>query len=130
MSGLADVQLNLENVKAARELWQRMAKLPSHQTDLSLHLLLFDLAVKAEDEDGMRQTLADIRDVEGNQGPFHRYGEALRLIWQAKKLPNETEEGQRRQGRRRSTRRGAPRSRPVDPSELAAAVSGPRKSNG
>ncbi|HWG47476.1 MAG TPA: hypothetical protein VN688_32230, partial [Gemmataceae bacterium] len=94
LSGLADVQLSLENVKAARELWQRMAKLPTHQTDLSLHLLLFDMAVKAEDEDGMRRTLAKIRDVEGNQGPFHRYGEALRLIWQAKKLPNETEEQQ------------------------------------
>src|SRR6185437_13192969 len=46
LSGLADVQLSLENVKAARELWQRMAKLPTHQTDLSLHLLLFDMAVK------------------------------------------------------------------------------------
>jgi len=89
LSGLADVQLNLENVQAARELWRRVAKMPSRRTDLSLHLLLFDLAVKADDEDDMRQTLADIRNVEGRQGPFHRYGEALRLIWRAKKLPAE-----------------------------------------
>ncbi len=87
LSGLADVQLNLEHVKAARELWRRVAKMPSRRTDLSLHLLLFDLAIKAEDEDDMRRTLTDIRNVEGSQGPFHRYGEALRLIWQAKKLP-------------------------------------------
>ena len=87
LSGLADVQLNLEHVKAVRELWRRVAKMPSRRTDLSLHLLLFDLAIKAEDEDDMRRTLTDIRNVEGSQGPFHRYGEALRLIWQAKKLP-------------------------------------------
>jgi tetratricopeptide (TPR) repeat protein len=89
LSGLADVQLSLENVKAARQLWQRVAKLPSRRTDLRLHLLLFDLAVKAEDEDGMRRTLEEIRTVEGSQGAFHRYGEALRLIWQARKKPDE-----------------------------------------
>lgn len=37
----------------------------------------------------MRQTLDEIKAVEGNQGLYHRYGEALRLIWQAKKAPEE-----------------------------------------
>lgn len=89
LSGLADVQLNLENVKAARALWQRVAQMPGHKTDLTLHLMLFDLAVKDEDEAGMRQMLDEIKAVEGNQGLYHRYGEALRLIWQAKKEPEE-----------------------------------------
>ena len=34
----------------------------------------------------MRQAIESIRAVEGNQGPFHRLGEALRLIWQAEKI--------------------------------------------
>lgn len=89
LGGLADVQVSLENVKAAQELWRRVVQLPSRRTDLSLHLMLFDLAVKAGDEDGMKQTLADIENVEGSQGPFHRYGAALQLIWRARKMPAE-----------------------------------------
>lgn len=87
LSGLADVQLSLENTKAARALWQRVAKLPSRRGDLTLQMLLFDLARKLEDEEGVRQAIESIRVVEGSQGPFHRLGEALRLIWQAKNLP-------------------------------------------
>ncbi len=89
LGGLADVQLGLGNVKAARRLWQRVAKLTSRQNDLPLHLLLFDLALKVEDEDGIRAALETIRGLEGEHGPFHRYGEALRLIWVAKKKPEE-----------------------------------------
>jgi cellulose synthase operon protein C len=89
LSGLADVQLSLENVKAARALWQRVAKLPSRRGDLSLQMLLFDLARKLEDEEGVRQAIEAIRVVEGSQGPFHRLGEALRLTWEAKNLPED-----------------------------------------
>jgi tetratricopeptide (TPR) repeat protein len=85
LSGLADVQLSLKNVRAARALWQRVAKLPSRRGDLPLQMLLFDLAHKLEDEEGVRQAIAAIRTVEGNQGPFHRLGEALRLTWSAEK---------------------------------------------
>src|SRR5262249_14235058 len=85
LSGLADVQLSLKNEKSARALWQRVAKLQSRRGDLTLQMLLFDLARKLEDEEGVRQAIESIRIVEGNQGPFHRLGEALRLIWQAEK---------------------------------------------
>src|SRR5579875_1663881 len=85
LSGLADIQLGLKNEKAARALWQRVAQLPSHRNDLNLHMLLFDLARKLEDDEGVRQAIEAIRIVEGSQGPFHRLGEALRLIWQAEK---------------------------------------------
>ncbi len=85
LSGLADVQLSLKNERAARALWQRVAKLPSRRGDLTLQMLLFDLARKLEDEAGVRQAIDSIRAVEGGQGPFHRLGEALRLIWQAEK---------------------------------------------
>jgi tetratricopeptide (TPR) repeat protein len=81
--GLADVQISLEKIDAARRLLQRMAQLPSRRTDLQLQLRLFDLASKAKDEAGVRQTLNAIRDLEGRQGPFHRYGEAVRLLARA-----------------------------------------------
>jgi Tfp pilus assembly protein PilF len=85
LSGIADIHMRLKNVAAARALLQRVAKLPDRQTDLTLKMLLFDLAVQLNDEPGQRQALEDIQRVEGNQGIFHRYGEALRLIGQAKK---------------------------------------------
>jgi tetratricopeptide (TPR) repeat protein len=100
LSGLADVilnlnstgadeQLKLKHTRAARALWQRVAKLPSRRGDLSLQMLLFDLSRKLEDEAGVRQAIDSIRAVEGNQGPFHRLGEAMRLTWQAEKLSEE-----------------------------------------
>jgi tetratricopeptide (TPR) repeat protein len=89
LSGLADMQTSLDNRASARRLWQQVVQLPSRRTDLPLHLLLFDLASKAEDEAGMRQALDDIRGLEGNQGPFHRYGEALRLLAKARKEKDE-----------------------------------------
>ncbi|HTU19173.1 MAG TPA: hypothetical protein VMG10_14025 [Gemmataceae bacterium] len=85
LSGLADIQLSLKNDRAARDLWQRVAKLPSRRGDLTLQMLLFDLARKLEDEEGVRQAIESIRAVEGSQGPFHRLGEALRLIWRTEK---------------------------------------------
>jgi len=93
LSGLADIQLSLKNERAARALWQRVAELPSRRGDLSLQMLLFDLARKLEDEQGVRQALASIRAIEGNQGPFHRLGEALRLIWQAEKIDDQRDGG-------------------------------------
>ena len=89
LSGLADIQLSLQNTRAARGLWQRVAKLPSRRGDLTLQMLLFDLARKLEDEAGVRQAIESIRAVEGNQGPFHRLGEAMRLIWKAEKISPE-----------------------------------------
>lgn len=86
LSGLADVQLSLNNTRAARALWQRVAKLPSRRGDLTLQMLLFDLSRKLEDETGVRQAINSIRAIEGAQGPFHHLGEAMRLIWQAEKL--------------------------------------------
>jgi tetratricopeptide (TPR) repeat protein len=91
LNGLANIQLSLTppNAAAARELLQRVAKLPSRKNDLTLKMLLFDLAIKLEDEDSQRQALDDIQAVEGSQGLFHRYGEALRLIGQAKNASDE-----------------------------------------
>jgi cellulose synthase operon protein C len=93
LSGLADIQLSLKNERSARVLWQRVAKLPSHRGDLSLQMVLFDLARRLEDEDGVRQAIESIRAVEGSQGPFHHLGEAMLLIWQAEKTADQRDAG-------------------------------------
>src|SRR5439155_7687213 len=48
-------------------------------------LLLFDLAMRAGDEPAMQRVLRDFHRLEGGQGTFWRYCEAVRLIWQAKR---------------------------------------------
>ncbi len=90
LGGLADIQMGLDNLASARRLWQQTAQLPNKRTDLPVHLLLFDLASKAEDEAGIRDTLNAVRELEGDKGPFHRYGEALHLIAKARKENDET----------------------------------------
>jgi Tfp pilus assembly protein PilF len=84
LNGLADAQFRAENVEDARRLWTALAELPHHKSDLRLRLLLFDLALRQGDEAGMDQALSNIRAIERNEGAYHRYGQALRLIWQVK----------------------------------------------
>jgi tetratricopeptide (TPR) repeat protein len=84
-SGLATAHLRAGDTGSARRLWERMAEMPKYRTDVRLRLLLFDLAVKMEDEPGMERALADIRAVERRDGAFAHYGEALRLLWQIDK---------------------------------------------
>jgi tetratricopeptide (TPR) repeat protein len=85
LSGLAGAHLRVEDAASARRLWQRMAELPKYRTDVRLRLLLFDLALKMDDEPGMEQALNDIRRVERRDGAFARYGEALQLLWRIDK---------------------------------------------
>jgi tetratricopeptide (TPR) repeat protein len=85
LSGLADAQFRADNLGAAYDLWHQLSELPSYRTNLRLRLLLFDLTLKLGNEKLMQQSLDDIRQVERSSGVFHRYGEALRLIWRARK---------------------------------------------
>jgi tetratricopeptide (TPR) repeat protein len=86
LSGLADALLRLGKTSEARKLWQGLTTLPRQKNDLRLRLLLFDLAMKEGDESGMIRALDDIRAVEQRNGSYQRYGQALLLIWQARKL--------------------------------------------
>jgi tetratricopeptide (TPR) repeat protein len=85
LSGLADAHLRAGDEVMARRLWEAMAQLPRQRNDLRLRLLLFDLAMKAQDDAAIRKTLEDIQAVEQGHGPYHRYGQALLLISQAEK---------------------------------------------
>jgi Tfp pilus assembly protein PilF len=85
LTGLADTLFRAGKPAEARKLWAALASLPSQRSDLRLRMLLFDLAMKENDVAGMRQALADLRAAEQTSGAYHRYGEALFLIWQAKR---------------------------------------------
>src|SRR5207253_5367747 len=85
LEGLAEAQYVLGNRDEARQLWQEMTQLPSHQNDLRLRLMLFDLAIMGEDEPGMNKLLDDIRNIERSQGSFYHLGLALKQIWRARK---------------------------------------------
>ena len=84
LDGLAEAHYISGNLRKSRELWAKMAQLPLNQADLRLRLLLFDLAMKADDKDGIDRTLADIDAIELGQGVYHRFGQAVRQIWLAK----------------------------------------------
>jgi Tfp pilus assembly protein PilF len=83
LNGLADILFRAGRAAEARKLWERLAVLPQQKGDLRLRLLLFDLAQKDGDDKRMEQALEDIRAAE-QSGAFHRYGQALLLIWQVK----------------------------------------------
>src|SRR5262249_34215113 len=57
---------------------------PRQKYDLRLRLLLFDVALKEGDKEGVDRALEGVRTTEQGAGTFYRYGQALRLIWLAK----------------------------------------------
>ncbi len=84
LSGLAEAQFQSGEVEEARRLWEKLAALPRQRGDLRLRLLLFDLAIREGNEARMDRALEEIRKVEQSSGAYHRYGVALKLIWQVK----------------------------------------------
>ncbi len=92
LNGLGVAHYQAGNLGEARRLWTRLCQLPRYQNDMRIRLLLFDLAMQEKDEAGMQQALDDIRDLEKGLGAFHRYGNALRLIWQVKEKKKDTKQ--------------------------------------
>jgi tetratricopeptide (TPR) repeat protein len=86
LGGLAAAHLQAGDEASARRLWREMAQLPRYRTDLRLRLLLFDLSLKLNDDEGVDAALAEIRTLERGDGSFSRYGQALRYLWRAEKL--------------------------------------------
>jgi tetratricopeptide (TPR) repeat protein len=65
-------------VHAATEMCRRWSRRMPH--DLAARLALFDLAAAAGTEEAMREALADMRRIEGNEGVCWRCGEVMRLL--------------------------------------------------
>jgi tetratricopeptide (TPR) repeat protein len=79
---LANAYAGKGDVEKARDYLVELTK--SQPQELQPYLLLFDLALKSGDNSGMGEALAAIERVEG-RGALWNYGEAARLISQAKK---------------------------------------------
>jgi len=77
--GLAAMAFRAGDYQHARRLCGALSK--KEPNNLQLRILLFDLALRAEDSAAMEQTLQEIRQIEG-QGPLWHYGRAvfLRLV--------------------------------------------------
>ncbi len=78
LRGVATAFLKLGDVKAAQPLWDDLARrLPN---DVYVELICFDLAMQADDDAKVKQVIANLRRIEGEEGTNWRYTEARRLI--------------------------------------------------
>ena len=80
--GLAARSLRTGDNEQARRLYQLLSK--EQPNKLWFWLLLFDLALRAEDQQGMKDALEEIEQIEG-QGPLWHYGRAVYLVLLAKR---------------------------------------------
>ncbi len=82
--GLAEAYTRINAIEDAKGLWTDLAK--RRPTDLRTRLLLLDLALQANDEDGIQQLIKELKRIEGDvEGTLWRYGEAVRLVRLAKR---------------------------------------------
>ena len=84
LRGLASAHYRRGDMTQARRLWTRLVHQPACSHDLELRLVLFELALQANDRPTMEQIQAGIQQIEGDAGPFGRLCEATRLIQMAK----------------------------------------------
>jgi tetratricopeptide (TPR) repeat protein len=82
LAGLAVAHYRTGDVAAAERLWNRLAE--RQPNDLRTRLVLFDLAVQTGREADLPGLVRAIRGAEGEDGALWRYGEATRLILQAR----------------------------------------------
>jgi tetratricopeptide (TPR) repeat protein len=97
LGGLAELHFLAGDTKGAWKLCLDLAAMPQHQSDLKLRLMLFDLTMKLSDEGGdigdreIDSSLERIAALERDQGLFHPYAQALRLIHKARKAKSMAE---------------------------------------
>ncbi len=82
LRGLAAAYAQLGEWGEARSCWLKLAAL--EPGDLGVRLVLFDVALRGDDEEAMRRRLGEIRELEGAGGPLGRYGDAAHLTWRAR----------------------------------------------
>jgi tetratricopeptide (TPR) repeat protein len=80
--GLAGLYKQAGAPADARRLWAAVAE--KAPRDLGARLVLFDLALGADDLAEARRVVAELKDIEGENGAFWRYGEATRLVREAR----------------------------------------------
>jgi len=84
-SGFAGYFFALGDFERGKKFADVVAESEEGQSNLSIHLLLFELAFRSNDLTGMAKSLEQVKKIEGT-GPLWRYGEAVRLSVEAKNL--------------------------------------------
>jgi cellulose synthase operon protein C len=80
-AGLANAAMQVGDAEFATQLCQRIAEKEPH--NVQVRFMLFEQALRAEDDSGMERALKEVERVAG-QGAFWLYGQAVRLSIQAK----------------------------------------------
>jgi tetratricopeptide (TPR) repeat protein len=83
LRGLADAHARTGGRAEAQRLWERLAQ--QQPLDLSIKLILFDLALQARNESAMERLTREMENLEGTEGPLVRYARACRLMVQARR---------------------------------------------
>jgi tetratricopeptide (TPR) repeat protein len=83
VAGLAEAWLRLEQPAAAERLYRELAE--HDRNHLGVRIVLFDLALRAGNEAGFLEAVADIRTIEGDDGTLWRFAQACLLLRQAQK---------------------------------------------
>lgn len=84
-SGFASSFLSIEDYERGKRFARVVADADIGQSNLSIHLLLFELAFRSSDVADMTRSLEQVKKIEG-MGPLWRVGEAIRLSVEAKKI--------------------------------------------
>ncbi len=79
---LAEAHLRLAQTAEAEQLYARLAE--REPGNLGVRILLFDLALRAGKDAAAARLVEDLRRIEGDDGTLWRFGQACRLIRQAK----------------------------------------------
>ena len=101
--GLAAASLQVGDYDQTRRLCQRLSEKEPH--NLQVRLVLFDLALRAEDASGLGKVLDQIHEIEGD-GPYWHYGTALELSLRAKQDKKLLDSAQEHLARCRTLRPG------------------------
>ncbi len=80
---LAEAYLRIGDTGSAERLWSRLAQMQPN--NLGVRLILFDLALQTKKEDALPRLLGELKRIEGPDGTWWRYGEAVGLIARAAK---------------------------------------------
>ena len=78
---LAEAHLRLGEIKEAKSLWLALTR--EQPDNLQIRLLLFDAGTWGDNESEMKDALAEIRRIEGEDGTLWRFGRAYLLIKKA-----------------------------------------------
>jgi tetratricopeptide (TPR) repeat protein len=85
LRALAEARVRRGEFPQAEELCVRLAALPGNEKDVNLRLLLCELSEKTGNAQTARAALDDLKRIEGGAGPAWCYGEAMRLVGNARR---------------------------------------------